>query len=572
MRPGYSSCRAGSPLVLIFTLALALTPTASYSSEANASAPAPLATSQATLSSLVRAGRLDDLRWPDFSDVRAQVDIFYSRSAYAPAWLQNGLPTPQALRLIKSLRQADEQGLRAEDYDSSRWPQRLENLQGRHPASAEARFDLALTVCVMRYVSALRDGRISPQYFKFDLDTRPKFTDLPVFVRQHLAEGTDLDGELAGIEPPFEGYRELQKALLKVMLLAKQDDGEKLPVPLDIGYPGPPYAGFPRLARLLLLLGDLPADYSVAAASSKTFDPDLMQGVRRYQERHGLASSGYLDPVTVEELNVPLTQRLEQIRLAMERFRWLRRDVHEPVVVINIPGFHLYALTEDRKLALSMRVDVGEDFDSTRTPVMQDAIEYVVFRPYWSVPLDIQQNELYPILLTDPSYLQKYSFDFLTPAGQTVSVGRLTNELLQAIRSGRLRMRQRPGSDNPMGLVKFVFPNRYSVYLHDSPMRDINFLLPQRVASHGCIHLENPAELAAWVLRDQPQWTLDNVRQAMETGQDNRSIKLTRPLPVLLFYTTVSTVLQGKIHFYRDIYGYDTALQQALAKGYPYPR
>jgi murein L,D-transpeptidase YcbB/YkuD len=103
-------------------------------------------------------------------------------------------------------------------------------------------------------------------------------------------------------------------------------------------------------------------------------------------------------------------------------------------------------------------------------------------------------------------------------------------------------------------------------------MRDINFLLPQRVASHGCIHLENPAELAAWVLRDQPQWTLDNVRQAMETGQDNRSIKLTRPLPVLLFYTTVSTVLQGKIHFYRDIYGYDTALQQALAKGYPYPR
>lgn len=571
------SGRSAAVLILVLTVALGVNAQGkggwSNRRDMDASAGKRLEGPQITLRALVRAGRIADLRWPDFSDYRDEVEKFYGRSGYAPAWLGDGKPTAQALQMIDILREADSEGLNAEDYDSSRWPERLARLQHRDSVSDEMHFDLALTVCAMRYVSGLREGRINPRYFNFELDADPKQTDLPMFVQQRLADGKDLKGELAGMEPPFEGYRELRKALLTLMPLAKRDDGEKLPVPKDSGYPGPPYAGFARLARLLRLLGYLPGDYSIEAASSQAYDPTLLQAVRSYQERHGLPETGYLDAGTIEQLNVPVSHRLEQIRLAMERYRWLRREFREPVILINIPGFHLYAFNEERKIALTMRVDVGEDFDRTRTPVMQDSIEYLVFRPFWSVPFGIQRDEVIPILAADPGYLKKYHFDFLTPSGQLVSESKVvTKELLQKLRAGSLRMRQRPGPENPMGLVKFVFPNRYSIYLHDFPLRDINFILPQRVASHGCIHLEKPAELAAWVLRDKPEWTLERVRQAMEDGHDNQRVDLSKPLAVVIFYTTVSTWQHGHIYFYRDIYGYDADLQQALARGYPYPK
>ena len=523
------------------------------------------------LRALIRAGRLADLRWPDFSDYRDEVEKFYASSRYATAWLRGGQPTPQALQMVDILRAADSEGLDAEDYDASRWPERLARLQRPDSESDELQFDLALTVCAMRYSSNLREGRVNPKQLNFELDAGPRKMDLPMFVQQRLANGKDLPAELASLEPPLAGYRELRRVLLTYRRLAKEDDGEKLPLPKDMGYPGPPYAGFARLARLLRLLGDLPDDYSIEDASSQAFDGDLLQGVQTFQERHGLSVTGYLDAETIEQLNVPLSHRVEQIQLALERYRWLRRDFSQPAILVNIPGFHLFALNEERKIALSMRVDVGEDFDRTRTPVMEDFIEYLVFRPYWSVPLGIQKDEVVPIVIEDPGYLKSYGFELLTPGGQVTTGYQVTKQLLQELRTGKLRLRQRPGPRNPMGLIKFVFPNRYDVYLHDVPLRDINFILPQRVASHGCIHVEKPAELAAWALRDKADWNLERVRQAMEDGQDNRKVNLSKPLAVLIFYTTVSTWEHGHIHFYRDIYGYDADLLQALAKGYPYP-
>ena len=249
----------------------------------------------------------------------------------------------------------------------------------------------------------------------------------------------------------------------------------------------------------------------------------------------------------------------------------IRVTSFEALPETTIPGFYLLALNEERKIVLSMTVDVGEDFDRTRTPVMEDSIEYLVFRPYWGVPLDIQTDEVVPIIIEDPGYLKAYGFEFLTPGGQVTAGNKVTKQVLQDLRAGRLRLRQRPGPRNPMGLVKFIFPNRYNVYLHDVPLRDIKFILPQRIASHGCIHVEKPAELAAWVLRDKPEWNLERVRQAMEGGKDNLRVDLSKPLAVLIFYTTVSTWQHGHIHFNRDIYGYDADLLQALAKGYPYP-
>ena len=385
--------------------------------------------------------------------------------------------------------------------------------------------------------------------------------------QQRLAERNDLKSELAGIDPPFVGYRELRKALLRYMRLAGEDNGEKLPMPTDMGYPGPPYPGYIRLTQLLRLLGDLPDDYSTAAASSQAYDPALLQAVRHFQERHGLSAIRYLDAETIEQLNIPLSYRVQQIRLALERYRWPRNDFPQATIVVNIPALRLYAFNDEGKLALTMKVDVGDDFNNSRTPVLENSIEYLVFRPYWDVPLSIQRVDFVPFVAQYPGYLAEHHFDYTTSTGQRAAHGAVTKEVLAELRAGRLRIRQRPGSDNPMGMVKFIFPNRYNVYLHDIPERETQFLLGERVVSHGCVHVEKPAELAAWVLRNQPGWTLERVQQAMHNGQNNVTVRLSKPVPVRIVYSTVSAEEDGDIHFYDDIYGYDAARLQALAKG-----
>ena len=418
----------------------------------------------------------------------------------------------------------------------------------------------------MRYISVLRAGRIDPRFFKFGLG--PPVLDLPSFLQQRMVQASDLNAELAAIEPSLLGYQQLRRALVRYMRLANEDDGEKLPLPTGSGYPGPPYAGVTRLTRLLRRLGDLPPDYS---ASTHVYDAALLQAVRRFQERHGLPPTGYLDAATVEELNVPLAHRVEQIRLTLERLRWMRYDPGRPTVIVNIPALRLYALDADGKTAFDMRVEVGDDFVESRTPVLEDSIDYLVFRPYWDVPLGIQKDDFVPFLAQHPRWLAENHFDLITPAGPRAA-GVVTKEVLQQIRAGKIRIRQRPGPDNPMGSLKFMFPNRYEVYLHDIPQRDFQFVLPERLVSHGCVHVEKPAELAAWMLRDQPLWTAQRVRQSMLAGQKNLKVDLPHPVPVLILYATVSAQENGDVYFYRDIYGYDAELQQVLAQGYPYPR
>ena len=563
----------GYCIVLLFVLFLALIPALSSQDikvtpekTAQSRVPAKLRRTKAVLRAVVADGRLDDLQWPNFSEYRAQVEDLYRRSRFSLVWVHAGSPTPQAEQMIAILQQADSAGLRSEDYDASRWPQRIVRLQGQHLQSEEALFDVALTVCSMRYISDLRVGRINPRYLKFALDVTPKELNLSAFVYR-LAYGKDLKAEVESIEPPLLAYKRLRAALPRYMRLAKEDDGEQLPKPNGIVFSGTPYQGIARLTKLLRLLGDLPEN-AVIPASSQIYSGPLVEAVKHFQQRHGLRSDGYLDVNTIDQLNVPLGDRVEQMRLALERYRWLRYDFPQPPVIINIPGFHLYALNEQGTAGLTMTVDVGSDYDKDRTPVLESNIEYLVFRPYWDVPLDIQRAEIYPNVRDDPQYLSEIHFEVVTPDGKLVKDKPVTKELLERIRTGQVRVRQKPGSDNSMGLVKFVFPNRYSVYLHDVPSWGNYFSAPDRDISHGCIHVQEPAQLAAWVLRDKPEWTVEKVQHAMADGPDNVRVNLTKPLPVLIIYMTAAVREDGVVYFYRDIYGYDAELQAVLAKGY----
>jgi murein L,D-transpeptidase YcbB/YkuD len=532
-------------------------------------APAADASSEfaATLHQIAAAGQLSDLRWPDFSDYRIHVTNFYEAANYAPAWLNNDEPTQQAQTLIEVLKQADAKGLNAEDYDGSRWTDRLARLHQSPSPADRARFDAALTVCVMRYVSDLHIGRVNPQHFKFNLDVSAKKYDLPAFLRDKLIQGADVRAELDQVEPPFAGYKRTQRALQQYMELSRHDDGEQLPVPAKPVDPGGTYDGVPRLTRLLRLLGDLPD--GAASESSNVYAGPLVDAVKHFQARHGLGPDGRLGTQTLKQLNMPLSFRVEQLRLTLERWRWVPYQFPRPPIVVNIPEFGLRTYDQDGTTDLMMNVIVGKAYRH-ETPVFERDMKYVVFRPYWNVPPSILRSEIVPAIRKDRDYIAKKNYEVVTPQGSVVTSGTISDDTLQQLSTGKLMVRQKPGATNALGLVKLMFPNEYNVYLHSTPSQQL-FSQSRRDFSHGCIRVEKPAELAAWVLRDKPEWSLERVRAAMQTGKDNVQVNLTNPVPVLIIYGTAVVDQQNEVHFFDDIYGYDADLEKVLARGYPYP-
>jgi len=520
-----------------------------------------------TLRQIAAAGQLSDLRWPGFSDYRIHVTNFYEAANYAPAWLNNNEPTQQAQTLIDVLKQADAKGLNAEDYDGSRWTDRLARLRQSPSPANRARFDAALTVCVMRYVSDLHIGRVNPQHFKFNLDVSAKKYDLPTFLRDKLMHGADVRAELNQAEPPFAGYKRTLRALQQYMELSRQDDGEQLPVPAKPVDPGGTYDGVPRLTRLLRLLGDLPD--GAASESSNVYAGPLVDAVKHFQARHGLGPDGRLGTQTLKQLNTPLSFRVEQLRLTLERWRWVPYQFPQPPIVVNIPEFGLRTYNQDVTIDLMMNVIVGKAYRH-ETPVFERDMKYVVFRPYWNVPPSILRSEIVPAIRKDRDYIAKKNYEVVTPQGSVVTSGTISDDILQQLSAGKLMVRQKPGPTNALGLVKLMFPNEYNVYLHSTPSQQL-FSQTRRDFSHGCIRVEKPAELAAWVLRDKPDWSLERVRAAMQTGKDNVQVNLTNPVPVLIIYGTAVVDQQNEVHFFDDIYGYDADLEKVLARGYPYP-
>lgn len=527
---------------------------------------------QSAFRALAEAGQLSDLRWPDFSDYRIHVKNFYEPAGYSLAWVRNGRVTPQALSVIGLLQNADSKGLHAEDYDGSRWADRLARLKQTTPPPSEddlARFDLALTVSLMRYISDLHIGRVNPRHFKFGLNIEHQKYNLPELLRQRIVDGQDVAAVLAEVEPQFEGYRRTVNALQSYLLLARQGDGEPLPLPAKTVKPGDPYPPAGQLARRLEILGDLrAASMTSAPDGTASYTNVLVSAVKHFQRRHGLEEDGRLGRKTVEAINTPLSHRVLQLQLALERWRWIPPGFPRPPVVVNIPEFRLRAFNEQRQVALSTKVVVGKAYRH-QTPVFAKEMKYVIFRPYWNVPLSIQLAELVPKIRKDRAYLAKHGFEIVNNRDQVVSTGVVSDSLLQQLRSGELGIRQRPGGENALGLVKFLFPNEYNVYLHGTPAPEL-FAKVRRDFSHGCIRVEDPLALAEWVLRDKPEWTADRIKAAMD-GTETVQVTLDKPIPVLIFYTTALVLADGEVEFLDDIYGHDADLDQVLTKGYPYP-
>jgi murein L,D-transpeptidase YcbB/YkuD len=516
------------------------------------------------LREIVRSGHLSDLRWPDFSDYRDELQNLYEPASYGLNWVHDGQPTPQALAIIGVLREADENGLNAEDYDGLRWAERLTRL---HTVDELARFDAAVTVCLMRYISDLHIGKINPRHFKFGLSVESKKYDLPQFIRNRLVKGDDIQEALREVEPPFPGYKRTVIALRHYLELSRIDEHQELPVPARPVQPGNEYAGIARLTSLLRLLGDLPPDATVP--SGNLYVEPLVGAVARFQHRHGLTPDGRLGTQTVKQLNTPLGKRVEQLRLTLERWRWVPEEFPQPPVVVNIPEFRLRTFDDAGGIVLSMNVIVGKALRH-ETPVFEKDMRFVVFRPYWNVPPGIQRSEIVPAIQRDRNYVANQNYEVVTHGGQVVTSGVISDEVLEQLRTGKLAIRQKPGPKNALGLVKFMFPNEHHVYLHSTPSQQL-FAQSRRDFSHGCIRVENPAELAAWVLRNNSEWNPERVRAAMQSGKDDVQVNVPKPIPVLILYGTAVVDEQGIVHFFDDLYGHDASLSRMLAKGYPYP-
>ena len=471
--------------------------------------------------------------------------------------------------MIQIFQQAASKGLNPEDYDASRWDSRVAKLQpaGATPSgSDQVHLDLALTVSTMRYISDLHIGRVDPSHFKFGLNYGPTKLDLGHMLRNQVLQAPDVNGVLPQVEPPFAGYVRDEQALATYSKLAAQGDGPPLPVPAKSIHLGNAYPGMPQLIARLRQLGDLPSD-SAAAANTAVYQGAVVDAVKHFQQRHGLQTDGILGPGTVAAINTPLVQRVIELQLALERYRWIRPGFPEPPIMVNIPEFKLRTLRQQSAPFLSMKVITGRAY-RTQTPVFADQMRYVIFRPYWNAPTSIARNELVPKALRNPDYLAAHGFEVVNNSGAVVGDG--ADGLLSGIRSGALRIRQKPGPENALGLVKFIFPNNYDVYLHSTPAPEL-FAKARRDFSHGCIRVENPVGLAAWVLRGKPEWTVDRIRAVMNGTQNNLQVNLDQPIPVLILYSTAEVKPDGEVDFFDDIYGYDKSLEKALAAGYPYP-
>ena len=540
----------------------------------HASSPSRCAGAEAAKARVVRAGEppkaaLGRWRWLRMALLLPLLALLWlagpARAGPAdPVWLDaTGGPNASARDALRLLADAGADGLAPRDYQAAELAEQAAALAAPAGAAASRQpaFERDLDAAMRRYLHDLHLGRINPRALGFRV-ARPGAAapDFAVLLQVAAAAG-HLPQVVAELRPQLGQYAKLREALARYRVLAADGSLGHLPVTAPVKR-GETYLGGAALHRLLVALGDLPAD---APPPTDREDAMLTEGVRRFQNRHGLAADGVIGQATLAALNVPLAHRVQQLELTLERLRWLPDLGARPFVGINIPMFRLWAWdpAAPAGASISMGVVVGRALN-TQTPVLSEEMRYLIFRPYWNVPRSILRNEVLPALARDPGYLQRNDMEIVRGAGDDAQAVAASNENLAVLRQGGLRLRQRPGPKNSLGLVKFIFPNDANVYLHDTPAAQL-FGRARRDFSHGCVRVEDPVALAHWVLKDQPRWTREHIRAAM-AGASSRRVDLTRPLPVILFYMTAMVMPADQtLHFVDDIYGHDTRLASALA-------
>lgn len=417
-----------------------------------------------------------------------------------------------------------------------------------------------------RYVADLHFGRIDPAAAGHGLRMDRSRLDIDAAVAGLLVSD-HVERDLAALEPTFVHYRLLKTQLARYRELARDAGLTRLPA-LPRGrrslVPGDEWTGTVALTRLLVTLGDWPAGEPPVSGSRLT--ETHAAALRRFQWRHLLDEDGRLGPATWRELTTPLARRVRTMELTLERWRWVPPHLHEAPVVVNIPEFRLFAWEtpeDDENRLLKLEVIVGERYLDKHTPVFEGRLRYLVFRPYWDVPHRIAVRELLPKIRANPRFLDEQHLEVVRGRGNDAVPVPPTGANLAGVVNGTLRLRQRPGPDNALGLVKFMLPNPYNVYLHSTPAQAL-FAEPSRAFSHGCVRVQDAGKLATFLLRGVPGWNAEQVAAAMAEGSpDSRVVPLPQPVPVYFVYATAMASRDG-LRFFPDVYGHDAELDRLL--------
>ncbi len=478
---------------------------------------------------------------------RSLIATFYERRGFRPAWTRPG----QTAALADAIASSRSHGLDPEDYHASA-VRRL--AAGAAAGVDEAGRELLLTDALVRLAYHLHFGKANPRelYPGWNFTRAPVAVD-PVPALEAIVAAPSLKDAVERYAPALPLYQRLREALARYRAIEAAGGWPRL----EGGTPLEPGASGPRVAALrerLALGGDIERD----ATAPGEFDEALEAAVRRFQRRHGLEADGVVGRRTHAALDVDVGRRIDQLRVNLERVRWVAQDLAGDYLIVDIAGFSA-RLHLDGRLAWSSRVVVGRPY--RRTPVFRATMDHIVLNPTWTVPPTILREDVLPKLAEDPGYLARHHMQVVDAAGRPVDAAEIAWE---RYRSGGFPdyLVQAPGPDNPLGQLKFMLPNPHAVYLHDTPAGQL-FEKAERAFSSGCIRLEKPHELAVLLLDDRERWSADALHAAIAAG-GTRTVRVKRRVPVMLLYFTAEVDEDGTVRFHPDLYGRDRGVLAAL--------
>jgi murein L,D-transpeptidase YcbB/YkuD len=462
----------------------------------------------------------------------------YKQYNNAPLWMdEDGLAEKRARATIDAIVNATTDAILIDTYPMNELAIALNELErldraDKPTAAMIARADVLLSAAYVSLGEDYLTGMIDPKTVGQSWHIDPREEEVDSALARSLREG-DLAVAIGRMRPADKDYEMLRRKLADFRAIAQAGGWPAIPAGKALKKGDTESAARLQALRRRLQMEGINVE---GDSASTEYDGNLANAVGEFQQRHSIVVDKQLGKETLDALNVPATFRLAQIAANLERYRWLPRTLGDRYIVVNVPAFRLEGY-EGGKKAIEMKVVVGAEFDGRATPVFSDRMEFVVFRPYWNVTDNIAQNELLPQFARSG---MPADYELYRDGGQT-------------------RLRQKPGPKNSLGLVKFMFPNDFNIYLHDTPARRL-FQRDVRAFSHGCIRVEKPSELAQWVLG----WSEDRVEQAMEEGSNNRYVNLPNKIPVYIAYMT-AYMRDGELWFGNDVYKRDDQLAQAVA-------
>ncbi len=474
----------------------------------------------------------------------------YERRAHLPVWSQANVE-----QLLAAIDRSREEGLTPKDYHRDGVFEYAELLRrGIDDSERHAEYDILATDALIRLAYNLFFGKADPRELDPDWNTlRQVQGDDPVAFLQNALSSGKVDAALEGLSPQQPYYRNLKSALAVYRGIEARGGWPLVPAGPTLK-PGMRHARVEVLRQRLAATGDLTAP----ASDPMLFDGALAEAVTAFQKRHRMTADGAVGPATLAALQVPVRARIDQIRVNLERARWMLHDVPQTFVVADIAGFEAGYFRAGRLIWRS-RVQVGKPYRST--PIFRSNISYLVLNPTWTVPPGIEARDILPAVKRNRGYLAAKNLRVIDPQGHTVDPARIDWSRYSG-RNFPYTFRQDPGPDNALGQIKFMFPNPHFVYLHDTPSKDL-FERDVRAFSSGCIRVERPLELAELLLNDPDQWSLEKIRSAVDT-QKTQTVTLPAPVPVLLYYWTAQGQVDGSVHFKNDVYRRDPAVLKAL--------